>query len=97
MDFQQIKDYLATGIVPPSPEPFEKWSDSAALPARRRRWKVEEGGTLTPRQTDGLLKGLAGAKHLREAFSVSSIAKSKRLRSDIWQRVRCCLAQSLSN
>ena len=24
--FQQIKDYLATGVVPPSPEAAEKWS-----------------------------------------------------------------------
>ena len=56
--FHQIKDYLATGVVPPSPEPLEKW----ALIQQHCRLAVAEWGAEDPamrshaRATDGLFE-----------------------------------------
>ena len=76
--FQQIKDYLATGVVPPPPEPAEKW----ALILQHCRlavaeWKAEEPAMRSMRaRLMAYSKGFAGSKALREAFQhVSSIAE----------------------
>jgi tRNA-dihydrouridine synthase B len=76
--FQQIKDYLATGVVPPPPEPAEKW----ALILQHCRlavaeWNAEEPAMRSMRaRLMAYSKGFAGSKALREAFQhVSRIAE----------------------
>ncbi len=76
--FQQIKEYLATGVVPPPPEPAEKWE----LILQHCRLAVAEWGAEDPaiRSMRARLmaysKGFAGSKALREAFQrVSRVAE----------------------
>jgi tRNA-dihydrouridine synthase B len=93
--FQQIKDYLATGVVPPSPEPAEKWSlilQHCRLSVAE--WKVEEKAMRSLRaRLMAYSKGLAGSKALREAFQhVSSIAEVEEIAGRHLAAGECILA-----
>ena len=93
--FQQIKDYLATGVVPPSPEAAEKWSlilQHCRLAVAE--WKVEEKAMRSLRaRLMAYSKGLAGSKALREAFQhVSSIAEVEEIAERHLAAGECILA-----
>ena len=93
--FQQIKDHLATGVVPPSPEAAEKWSlilQHCRLAVAE--WKEEEKAMRSLRaRLMAYSKGLAGSKALREAFQhVSSIAEVEEIAERHLAAGECILA-----
>ena len=93
--FQQIKDYLATGVVPPSPEAAEKRSRILQQCRHARaEWKGEEKAMRSLRaRLMAYSKGLAGSKALREAFQhVSSIAEVEEIAERHLAAGECILA-----
>ena len=94
--FEQTKHYLATGVVPPPPEPAEKW----ALILHHCRlavaeWKSEEKAMRSLRaRLMAYSKGFVGGKALREAFQhVSSIAEVEQIAERHLATDPCTLTQ----
>jgi tRNA-dihydrouridine synthase B len=92
--FQQIKNYFATGEVPPAPEPTHRWE----LIKRHCELVVQEWGAEEPaiRSMRARLmaysKGFPGSKNLREKFQhvstlseIAQIAEEHLSRSDSFQ------------